>query len=107
MKKELLLEKASKIRENHSLTELWKMKREIIERLAIDSAAGELNEDMEALFRFQEEVAQFQRADGHPQFMKVAGTEATCAFLADIGNKIAEVINIRHGAVQGVTGFPG
>ena len=27
------------------------MRREIIERLAIDSAAGELNEDMEALFR--------------------------------------------------------
>jgi anti-sigma factor RsiW len=27
------------------------MKREIIERLAIDSAAGELNEDVEALFR--------------------------------------------------------
>jgi len=27
------------------------MKREIIERLAIDSAAGELNEDTEALFR--------------------------------------------------------
>ena len=27
------------------------MKREIVERLAIDSAAGELNEDVEALFR--------------------------------------------------------
>ncbi len=27
------------------------MKREVIERLAMDSAAGELNEDMEAIFR--------------------------------------------------------